>query len=128
MTDPWPERVACRLEQLPDPGVREFFVGEGDWPFRGIVVRRHGEVHAYANVCPHQRHPLNLAEDDFLVTFGGQGLALRCASHGALFVPETGLCVAGPCSGRALRPLECRVVGGEVLVRALDQWAVNEAP
>jgi nitrite reductase/ring-hydroxylating ferredoxin subunit len=108
MSDPAAEHAVCRLADLADPGAREFFVGEGDWPFRGVVVRRHGAVHAYANVCPHQRHPLNLAADDFLVSLAG-GVLLRCASHGALFVPENGLCVAGPCSGQSLRRLECRV-------------------
>ncbi|MCC7257123.1 MAG: Rieske (2Fe-2S) protein [Gammaproteobacteria bacterium] len=121
MSPSWPEHVACRLEDLTDPGTREFFVGEGDWPFRGVVVRRDGNVYAYANRCPHQGHPLNLAEDDFLVTVAG-GQVLRCASHGALFVPETGLCVAGPCSGRSLRALACRVEGGAVLVRAPERW------
>ncbi len=120
MSGAWPERRACRLDELPDPGAREFVAGEGDWPFRGIVVRREGVVYAYANVCPHKGYPLNLAEDDFLIKLAGQGLVLRCVSHGALFVPETGLCVAGPCSGRGLRRLECRVVDGEVLVRAPD--------
>lgn len=120
MSADWPERPVCRLDQLADPGAREFFVGEGDWPFRGLVVRRAGAVLAYANVCPHKNHPLNLADDDFLVTVAGSGQLLRCASHGALFVPETGLCVFGPCAGRSLRPLECRVASGMVLVRSPD--------
>jgi nitrite reductase/ring-hydroxylating ferredoxin subunit len=116
----WPERAACRLDELPDPGAREFFVGAGDWPFRGIVVRRNAAVCAFANVCPHKGHPLNLADDDFLVTVPGGGPLLRCASHGALFVPESGLCLVGPCAGRGLRRLECRVADGVVLVRAPD--------
>jgi nitrite reductase/ring-hydroxylating ferredoxin subunit len=117
------ERVACRLQDLADPGAREFVVGEGDWPFRGIVVHRAGAVYAYANVCPHKGHPLNLDDDDLLVTVPGGGQLLRCASHGALFVPETGLCLFGPCSGRSLRRLECRVQDGAVLVHAPDSVA-----
>ena len=120
MSEAWPERAVCRLDAVADPGAREFCVGEGDWPFRGIIVRRAGVLYAYANHCPHKGHPLNLAEDDFLVTVAGSGQLLRCASHGALFVPENGLCVVGPCSGRSLRPLPCRVADGQVLVRAPD--------
>jgi nitrite reductase/ring-hydroxylating ferredoxin subunit len=120
VTDGWPERPVLRLADLGERSAREFFIGEGDWPFRGIVVRRGNAVFAYANVCPHKSHPLNLADDDFLVDVGGQGQLLRCASHGALFVPESGLCVFGPCSGRELRRLECRVADGVVLVRAPD--------
>lgn len=111
------EHRVCRLDELADPGAREFFVGEGDWPFRGFVVRRSGAVYAYVNVCPHKGHPLNLAENDFLMTVPGAGELLRCSSHGALFVPENGLCVFGPCSGRSLRPLECRVADEIVIVK-----------
>jgi nitrite reductase/ring-hydroxylating ferredoxin subunit len=120
MTAAGAERIACRLDELADPGAKEFVVGEGDWPFRGIVVRRAATVYAYANVCPHKGHPLNLAADDFLVSVPGGGQMLRCASHGALFVPENGLCLLGPCSGHSLRPLACRVDGGNVLVRCPD--------
>jgi len=107
-------RSVARIADLGDPGAREFFVGEGDWPFRGFLVQVNGRLRAYANVCPHKGHPLNLADDEFLVP--GQAL-LRCASHGALFEPESGLCVFGPCAGRSLTALECWVENGEVLVR-----------
>lgn len=108
----------CRLDDLADPGAREFFLGEGDWPFRGFVVQLDGRVHAYANVCPHKNFPLNQADDDFLVP--GQRL-IRCAAHNALFDPESGLCLVGPCAGRKLQSLECRVAGGEVLVRVPER-------
>ena len=107
-------RVVARLADLADPGAREFFVGEGDWPFRGFLVQVDGHLRAYANVCPHKQHPLNLDDDEFLVP--GAKL-LRCASHQALFEPESGLCVFGPCAGRSLTALECWVEAGEVLVR-----------
>jgi nitrite reductase/ring-hydroxylating ferredoxin subunit len=110
------EHAVFRLAEIPEEGAREFFIGEGDWPYRGFVVRRGREVVAYENICPHKNHPLNLAEDDFLVTVAGQGRLLRCASHGALFVPENGLCVFGPCAGRSLKRLECRVEDGIVRV------------
>lgn len=105
---------ACALSALPDPGAREFLAGDGDWPFRGFVVHLDGSLRAFANVCPHKRFPLNLADDEFLVP--GQKL-LRCASHGALFEPDQGLCVFGPCAGRHLERLECWVDGEEVMVR-----------
>ena len=121
MSEAWPERIVCRFEDLAIQGAREFQVGEGDWPFSGIVCRRGDTVYAYANVCPHKQHPLNLIDDNFLITVPGGGQLLRCASHGALFVPETGLCVFGPCSGRELRSLPCRVVDGAVLVTSPDR-------
>ena len=107
-------RVGAHLADLGDPGAREFFVGDGDWPFRGFLVQVDGRLRAYANVCPHKQHPLNLDDDAFLVP--GQKL-LRCASHSALFEPESGLCVFGPCAGRSLTALECWVEDGDVFVR-----------
>lgn len=113
-----PEREICALADLGEPGAREFFVGAGDWPFHGFVVRIGDEVCAFVNVCPHRQHPLNLGPDDFLVP--GQRL-LRCSSHGAVFEPGSGLCIAGPCAGRSLRRLPCRVADEKVLVRAPDR-------
>jgi nitrite reductase/ring-hydroxylating ferredoxin subunit len=103
------------LAEIDEPGAMEFRVGDVDWPFRGIVVRWQGEVHAYANVCAHLGHPLNLDADKF---FTAEQTLLVCASHGAVFEPDTGKCVGGPCAGASLRSLECRVDGGEIFVTA----------
>ena len=107
-TDGWP---VCRLEDIADPGARGFRIGEGDWPLQGVVVRRAGIVRAYVNRCPHARHPLDLKPDAFLSADGRQ---LVCSSHGARFDPLSGLCVAGPCIGEALRPIPVVVRGAEV--------------
>ena len=107
----------CSIAEIAEPGAREFEVGEGDWPFRGVVVRRRGGLYAYANVCPHRGHPLNLTPDGF---FTPDGNLLVCSSHGALFVPETGFCLGGPCVGQSLAALDCRVSEGAVFVTAPD--------
>lgn len=114
-----PERewLVANLTELKDPGAREFRTGDGDWPFRGFVVRWQGEVFAYANSCAHLGHPLNLSPDGF---FSSDGTLLLCSSHGALFEPDTGLCIGGPCAGASLRALPCRVTEQEVYVTAPD--------
>lgn len=105
-TKSWPEWPVCRLDDLSDPGARGFLVGDGEWPFRGFVVRRGEAIYAYANVCPHQRHPLDLRPDAFLTD---DKESIRCSSHGALFELTTGLCVFGPCIGQELMQLDSRV-------------------
>ncbi len=111
----WPDWRVCAESAVPDGGALEFEVGSGAWPFRGFLVRQAGALRAFANICPHKRYPLNMVPD----AFRGPGEALvRCAHHGALFDPDSGVCLAGPCAGRALLRLELRVAGGEVLVRA----------
>ena len=111
----WPEWEVCRVADLGDPGARGFETGDGDWPFRGFVVRLDGALYAYANICPHRGHPLDMPMDHFLAD---RGRLIQCASHGALFVAETGECVAGPCAGRGLLVLACRERQGQVMVRA----------
>ncbi len=105
--------VVCRLDELDDPGSREFRIGEGDWPFKGFVVRRDDEVFAYQNYCAHAGHPLNWQPDDFLSEDGKQ---IVCASHGALYAIESGVCISGPCRGKELRQVSVQVHDGDVLV------------
>ncbi len=109
------ERVVCALAELDDPGSRAFTIGRGDWPLSGLVVRRGAEVHAYVNRCPHAGHPLNLQPHDFLTP---DRSLVMCRSHGALFEIGSGLCIAGPCTGRHLRRVPVEVVGGYVLLAA----------
>jgi nitrite reductase/ring-hydroxylating ferredoxin subunit len=111
------EWTVAKLEALADPGALEFSVGTGEWPFRGLLVRCQSEIYAYANVCPHQRHPLNLTPNGF---FTPDKSALLCTSHGALFKPETGKCIGGPCLGKSLTKLTSRIEDEIIYVTAPD--------
>ena len=71
------EVVVGRLEDIEDPGCREFEIGDGDWPFKGFVVRRGNDVFAYQNYCMHVGHPLNWMPDAFLTK---DRQAIICAS------------------------------------------------
>jgi nitrite reductase/ring-hydroxylating ferredoxin subunit len=108
------EVVVCTLDELPDPGSKEFRIGDGDWPFRGFVVRKGDAVYAYQNYCMHVGHPLNWQPDQFL---NEDGELIICASHGALYEIDSGVCVAGPCPGKELRKVDVAVRNGEVVVR-----------
>lgn len=108
------EVVVGPLDEIDDPGCREFAIGDGDWPFRGFVVRQGGKVYAYQNFCAHAGHPLNWRPDEFLTK---DKLALMCASHGALYEISSGECVGGPCQGRSLRKVDVDIRDGVVYVR-----------
>ena len=116
-------RVVCALHELDDPGARGFTMGRGDWPLRGFVVRRGAELRAYVNHCPHAGHALNAQPHCFLAPVMP---LIQCSSHGALFEMETGLCLAGPCPGARLRPIELRIERGYVLVA--DDVELSEPP
>ena len=109
--------VVCKLDELDDPGCREFQIGAGDWPFRGFVVRRGDKVFAYRNHCAHAGHPLNWLPDRFLTPDGKQ---IICGSHGAVYEIDSGTCVAGPCPGKKLQPVEVEILDGLVTVRGPD--------
>jgi nitrite reductase/ring-hydroxylating ferredoxin subunit len=103
-----------RLEELTDPGCCEFQIGDGDWPFRGFVVRQGGKVYAYQTCCAHLGHPLNWMPDGFLTK---DNTAIICASHGAQYEIDTGLCFRGPCIGKSLRTLDVEIRGGTIYVQ-----------
>lgn len=69
---------------------------------RLLVIRKDGIVHVYENRCPHRGIPLEWVPDQFLDTSGS---LIQCATHGALFLIDSGECVAGPCAGQFLRAL-----------------------
>jgi nitrite reductase/ring-hydroxylating ferredoxin subunit len=101
------------LAEIGDPGCREFAIGDGDWPFRGFVVRQGGDIFAYQNFCVHAGHPLNWKPDEFLTK---DKSAVMCASHGALYEISSGECIGGPCQGRSLRKVNVEVRDGVVYV------------
>ena len=109
------EEVAVgTIDELEDPGSREFRIGEGDWPFKGFVVRQGDDVFAYQNYCMHLGHPLNWMPDSFLTR---ERANIICSSHGAIYEISTGLCIAGPCLGKRLRSLPIAVRDGVIFVR-----------
>ena len=116
MSEPASLHTVCRLADLETSGARGFSIGEGEWPLRGFVVRDNaGILRAYVNRCPHAGHALDWKEHDFLTPDRD---LIKCASHGALFARDTGICVAGPCAGRHLRSIAVSVSGDEVKIAA----------
>ena len=69
---------------------------------RGFAIRYDGQVWAFVNECPHAFTELDWNPGQF---FDDAGLYLVCATHGAMFEPQTGLCVMGPCRGARLSRL-----------------------
>lgn len=70
-----------------------------------FAVRKDGQLYAYRNRCPHRGIPLEWLPDQFLDVSAS---LIQCATHGALFLIESGECVAGPCAGQSLQELVIR--------------------
>ncbi|RLJ64955.1 Rieske (2Fe-2S) protein [Sulfurisoma sediminicola] len=108
------ERLICASDDLVDggPGIRCEVAGDAaEAPVAAFAVRFRGRVHAYLNRCGHIPVELDWQHGQF---FESGGLYLICATHGALYDPETGHCVGGRCNGRGLVPLEVSERGGSV--------------
>ncbi len=65
-----------------------------------FIVNKNNQLFAYQNQCPHLGIELNWEPDQFL---DHDNVLIQCATHGALFVIESGECVAGPCLGIVLK-------------------------
>lgn len=68
-----------------------------------FFVRFAGRVYGYLNRCAHVPMELDWVEGQF---FESSGLYLMCATHGAIYAPETGRCMGGPCRGGSLRSVK----------------------
>jgi nitrite reductase/ring-hydroxylating ferredoxin subunit len=68
-----------------------------------FFVRFDGKVYGYLNQCAHVPMELDWNEGQF---FDDSGLYLICATHGAMYTPESGRCVGGPCRGGKLRAVQ----------------------
>lgn len=102
----------CALSELADGASRGFTVeAPGSHPRRVFVIRRGDAVFAYRDACPHMGVPLPWSRDAYLTP---DARFIRCASHGALFRPDTGECLAGPCKGEKLKAEKARIEDGAV--------------
>ena len=109
------ERLIATAADLPEGGrgVR-FDVERGGALEPAFAVRFRGRVHAYLNRCGHVPVELDWQPGEF---FDSSGLYLICATHGALYAPESGRCVGGRCAGRGLIPLAVHERDGQVFLK-----------
>ncbi|SEB49748.1 Ferredoxin subunit of nitrite reductase or a ring-hydroxylating dioxygenase [Pseudomonas saponiphila] len=94
-------KFLCAGSELVEAGSRGFQL-EG---LKLFAVRRAGQAYVYANRCPHRGVPLEWQPEQFL---DPSTSLIQCATHGALFLIESGECVAGPCAGQFLQAIDCR--------------------
>jgi nitrite reductase/ring-hydroxylating ferredoxin subunit len=108
------ERLICDSAALAEGGggVRVALQSEGGEE-KGFALRHGGKVCAFVNRCPHAGTELDWEPGEFLEE---SGLYLVCSTHGALFEPASGFCVAGPCRGASLEALQVREQGGHVFL------------
>ncbi|MCI1035852.1 Rieske (2Fe-2S) protein [Pseudomonas putida] len=83
-----------------------------------VALKWNGEVRAFRNLCPHLDVAMQYRKDRFM---SGDGKHITCFAHGALFRPDNGECVLGPCLGQSLQALAIEVGEAEML------WVSNQS-
>ena len=105
-----------RAEEIGDDRAKSFDTPNG----RLFVVRSGGALQAYWDACPHYGDtPMAWRAGEYLNAARDR---IVCASHGAEFDIQTGLCTKGAALGKRLTkaPVEMNV-GGELVLRADNQ-------
>lgn len=110
------KRLICDGAQVEEGGKGIRFTVERRGEMQpAFVIRYDGTVYAYVNRCAHVPIELDWSEGEF---FDLTGLYLICSTHGATYLPESGRCVMGPCSGGRLVRLAVEESDGKVYLVA----------
>ena len=105
--------VLCKLEDIEDGGSAGFTSEVDGKPRMILAVRKGKEIFVYINSCPHIGVPLDFHAGKFL---SRDQKHIICATHGALFEIEDGLCVSGPCRNAYLKTVMVSVEDNLVFI------------
>ena len=101
----------CDLNELVELSSKEFTIKMGINVKDAFLVKFKNQYYAYENSCPHTGVNLNWQEGQF---FSFDGLYLQCSLHGALFEPDSGRCVSGPCKNECLQVINIVIEDNDV--------------
>jgi nitrite reductase/ring-hydroxylating ferredoxin subunit len=106
------ERLICTSAEVTEGGAGfRFSIKRFGRDEPAFAIRFHGRVYAYMNRCGHVPVELDWQHGEF---FDHSKLYLICATHGALYAPESGHCLGGRCNGKGLEPVPVEERGGNV--------------
>ncbi|MDG1892633.1 MAG: Rieske 2Fe-2S domain-containing protein [Verrucomicrobiota bacterium] len=87
------------ITELDTGQTKKFRYTQDGVPREGFLARLENCWVAYENRCRHIAISLDLDDGVF---FTDDGKYFFCQTHGAVYEPETGLCVHGPCKDASL--------------------------
>lgn len=97
------EHLICASTALAEGGGIRFEACIDGKQEPAFAIRHQGRAQAYLNRCAHVPVELDWNNGRF---FDFSGLYLVCATHGALYAPDSGRCLGGRCNGRGLVKLD----------------------
>ena len=102
----------CASAELAESGTaRVFDVMLWRRPARAFALRFEGRVVAYMNRCAHVPTEMDWTPGEFL---DADRRFILCSTHGAVYEPTTGHCIAGPCAGARLMRIDVVESAGQV--------------
>jgi nitrite reductase/ring-hydroxylating ferredoxin subunit len=112
--------LVARAEDIAPGQSRKFMLPIEGADEECFVINFHGEFHAYINRCRHIPIPMDWVDNHF---FDEGGRYLMCQTHGALFQPASGECLAGPAGacGKYLFRVPLEVERGLIYARPPEQ-------
>ncbi|HEY3494683.1 MAG TPA: Rieske 2Fe-2S domain-containing protein [Polyangiaceae bacterium] len=90
--------------------------------YEGFVLHHPSGFFAFANACPHWNVDLDLGFGEF---YDRDEDRIFCRNHGALFLPTTGECTAGPCAGLFLEQFPVELEGQDAIVTIAPVVVIN---
>lgn len=100
--------ASCMLTEKSHISMEIEFAGE---MISALLFRFRGVVYAYQNQCAHMLCQLD-AEGSRL--FDRHGEILRCAIHGIIYQPESGISLSSICHGKRLTVIRTIEDGGQI--------------
>ena len=90
---------------------------------QGFLVWFEGVFKAYLNQCRHMEVCLDWQPNDF---FDEDKKFIICSTHGALYSPKSGLCVAGPCKGQNLIMLNISERNDDIVISFDEEGCLED--
>jgi len=103
--------LVARRDEVPPGETRKFLLLCGGREIEAFLLNHDGDFHAYVNACRHVPMTMDWIENQF---FTEDGCHVQCATHGALYDPASGDCVAGPALGKRLIRVPLRIEGEDI--------------
>src|SRR5271169_4944154 len=107
----------ARTDELVPGRTRKFVLRCNGRDVEAFVLNHGGAFYAYVNRCCHIPMTMDWVDNQFLTDDHAH---IQCATHGALYEPASGACVAGPPLGQRLTPVPLLVRDGAIFAACPD--------
>jgi nitrite reductase/ring-hydroxylating ferredoxin subunit len=101
----------ARTDELAPGRTRKFVLQCNGREIEAFVLNHGGAFYAYVNRCCHIPMTMDWVDNQFLTDDHSY---IQCATHGALYEPPSGRCVAGPPLGSCLTAVPLYIRDGDI--------------